>query len=101
MSLSAASALALASAFWAAVGSTAPASVTGATSIIQTWRVSGVVASSCSLASMSAGAALTPSCAASDAWSLVSMMRSSAIDATLFFCWVMVDSAEVPCASVR
>ena len=54
MSLSAASALALASAFCAAVGSTAPASVTGATSIIQTWRVSGVVASSCSLASTSA-----------------------------------------------
>ena len=29
------------------------------------------------------------------------MMRSSAIDAMLFFWSVMVDSAEVPCASVR
>ncbi len=45
MSLSAASALAFASAFAAAVGWTAPRSTTGLTSMIQACRDSGVVAS--------------------------------------------------------
>ena len=53
-SVNAASAFVLAAAFWAAVGSAAPASVSGSTSMTQAWRDSGVVASVMSRASMSA-----------------------------------------------
>ena len=53
-SRSAWSAFAFAAAFWAAVGSRAPSSTSGSTSMIQAWRCSGIVASVTRRASMSA-----------------------------------------------
>ncbi len=101
MSFSAASALALASAFWVAVGAMAPKSTTGLTSMSQAWRVSGLVASSISFASTSAGVALTPSSVASLAWTRLSMIRSRAIAWSWFCCWVMAWPCAVACASDR
>ena len=82
--MSACSALAFASAFWASDGPMAPVSVVGATSMTQAWRVSGVVASTVSRASMSCGVTVTPSWAASFAWSFASISRSSVIVGS---CW--------------
>ncbi len=75
-----------AAAICAAVGSVASSSISGATSITQAWRVSGVVASSSSLASTSVSATVMPSVVARPAWIRVSMMRSSAISTTLWRC---------------
>ena len=82
------SALALAAATWAAVGSVASVSVSGATSMTQPWRDAGVVASWVSCASMSASVTVTPCCSASVAWSLLSMSRSSEIGMSCLRCWV-------------
>ena len=101
MSFNAASALAFAALFWAAVGPIAPRSVCGATSITHEWRDSGVVASVARRASISSGATVTPSWAASFAWYLVSMSRSRVVAGSDWRCWAMVDWSDVPWASVR
>ena len=50
---------------------------------------------------MSSGVAVTPSWAASFAWYLVSMSRSSVVAGSDSRCWAMFDWSEVPWASVR
>ncbi len=84
------SAMARAAAMASAVGSRAPASVTGSTSMTQPWRVSAVVASSSSRASMSASVTVRPSSAARPAWILLSMIRSRATATTCWRCWSMI-----------
>jgi hypothetical protein len=50
---------------------------------------------------MSSGVAVTPSSAASFAWSFVSMSRSSVVACSDWRCCSMLDWSDVPWASVR
>ena len=90
MSLSAASILAFAAAFWASVGAMAPGSVCGFEAMTQPWRASGVVASVVIRASMSSGPAVMPWSAASFAWSLSSMSLSRVVFPSCDRCWLRI-----------
>ena len=92
MSTRAWSAIVLAAAFWASVGSVLPLSTAGSTSITQAWRCSGVVASSRILASTCSGLAVMPSVVARPAWIRVSIRRSRTVGTSWSLwpcCWIV------------